>query len=45
MSEDDSPQNGGKDPDRKSYCRRIAELALKAALAAALRALFDKFWQ
>ncbi|MET8453497.1 hypothetical protein [Streptomyces sp. NPDC005209] len=41
MSDDDSPPKGEKDPDRKAYCRHLAGLALKAALAAALRALFD----
>jgi len=45
VSDDDSPPKGEKDPDRKSYYRRLAELALKAALAAGLRFLFEKFWQ
>jgi hypothetical protein len=39
------PKGGGKEPDRKAFCRRIAELALKAALAVAFRALFERFWQ
>ena len=45
VSVDGSPPEGEKDPDQKAYRRRLAELALKAALAAALRILFEKLWQ
>lgn len=45
MSVDSSPPEGEKKPDKKAYRRRLAELALKAALAAALRIVFEKLWQ
>ncbi|MFD9398228.1 hypothetical protein ACFWA4_05345 [Streptomyces sp. NPDC060011] len=45
MSVESPPPEGGKDPDKKAYRRRIAELALKAALAAVFRVLFERLWQ
>ncbi|MET8221493.1 hypothetical protein [Streptomyces hirsutus] len=45
MSVDHSPAEGEKKPDKKAYRRRLAGLALKAALAAGLRVLFEKLWQ
>lgn len=45
MSVDNSPPESEKKPDKKAYRRRLAELALKAALAAILRFLFEKLWQ
>ncbi|MFF0794193.1 hypothetical protein [Streptomyces spiralis] len=44
MSVDDSPR-GGNAPDKKEYCRRLAGLALKAAITAVLKVLFEKLWQ
>ncbi|MFC9282762.1 hypothetical protein [Streptomyces collinus] len=44
MSVDDSPQ-GEKAPGKKAFCRRLAGLALKAAITAALKVLFEKLWQ
>lgn len=45
MSDDDSPPDGEKKPDRKRHYRQLAGLVLKAALAAALRYLVEKLWQ
>ncbi|WP_169796049.1 hypothetical protein [Streptomyces hirsutus] len=45
MSVDHSPTEGEKKPDKKAFCRRLAGLALKVALAAGLRILFEKLWQ
>ncbi|MFF4828222.1 MULTISPECIES: hypothetical protein [Streptomyces] len=45
VSDDDSPTEGEKKPDKKAFLRRLAELALKAALVAVLRFLFEKLWQ
>lgn len=44
MSVENSPPAGEKEPGKKRYRRRLTRLALKAAIAAAVRALFEWLW-